>query len=127
MVTDPAALYKMADEAGRKAVEALQVSPMIVTQRENPFDDTSALKKAWYVSDGVCGFAWVNIKPATSKFAKYLVSIGIARKDSYYGGICVWVRDYGQSMQKKEAYAHAFADVLRINGIEKVYASSRMD
>ena len=123
---DVQSIYKMADEAGRKAVEALNVRPMVVAQRENPFDDTSAIKKAWFVEDGVCGFAWCNIKPANGKFAKYLVSIGVARKDSYAGGVCLWVSDYNQSMQRKEAYAFAFARVLQANGI-KAHASSRMD
>lgn len=122
----PAYLYRLADEAGREAVEALQVRPMVVTQRENPLDDTSAIKKAWYVEDGVCGFAELNIRPATCKFAKWMVSNGHARKDSYKGGICYWISQYGQSMQKKEAYAQAFSEVLKKHGIT-VYVYSRMD
>jgi hypothetical protein len=120
-------IYTKADDAGRKAVEALQVRPMVVTRRDNPMDDNSPVVQSWYVEDGVCGFAWVNIKPANSKFAKFLLRNGLARKDSYYGGVTVWVSDYNQSMQKKEAYAHAFAKVIRECGIDKCYASSRMD
>ena len=78
------------------------------------------------MSDGVCGFAWVNIKPARGKFVKYLKDNNIGRKDSYYGGYTVWVRGFGQSLARKESYARAFADVLTTNGI-KAYAMSRMD
>lgn len=123
---DVQALYEMADKAGREAVEALTVVPMTVTRRANPFDSTSEVLQSWHVADGVCGFSWINVKPANGKFAKYLLKLGIARKDSYYGGVCIWVSDYNQSMQRKEAYAHAFAKVLHDNGI-KAYASSRMD
>lgn len=120
-------LYRLADEAGVKAVQELNVTPMVVTQRKDLFDSNSEVVNQWIVSDGVCGFADINIKPANSKFCKWLVRKGLARKDSYRGGVTVWVSDYGQSMQKKEAYAFAFAKVLVDNGITKAYASSRMD
>jgi len=77
-------------------------------------------------SHGCCGFAWVNIKPGTSKFARFLKENGIARKDSYFGGVSVWVSVGGQSIDKKEAYAGAYADVLQANGI-RAFAMSRMD
>jgi hypothetical protein len=38
----------------------------------------------------------------------------------------IWVRGYGQSMQRKAVYAEAFATVLRENGIS-ASAGSRMD
>lgn len=78
------------------------------------------------LDDYPCGFAWVNVKPGTSAFAKFLVKRGIARRDSYYGGVCYWVSAYGQSMRLKEAYAEGYAAVLREAGIE-AYAQSRMD
>jgi hypothetical protein len=124
---DVQTLFNLADAAGKAAVKALNVRPMVVSQRENPFDDNSKVVQSWFVEDGVCGFAWVNIKPANSKFCKWLLANHRARKDSYSGGVTLWIGDYGQSMQKKEAYAHAFAKVLRDNGVTKCYASSRMD
>lgn len=78
------------------------------------------------VNDGVCGFAWVNIKPGTSKFARYLKAKGIARKDSYYGGVTYWVSHFNQSYEKKMSYARAFANVLEKNGI-KALAMGRLD
>jgi Fe-S oxidoreductase len=82
--------------------------------------------QTWIVEDGVCGFAWINVKPAYSAVAKALVAAGLARKDGYEGGVTVWVSDYNQSITRKEAYARAFAKVLQDAGI-RAYASSRMD
>ena len=78
------------------------------------------------MSDGVCGFAWVNIKPARGKFVKFLKDNNIGRKDSYYGGWTVWVSDFGQSVTRKENYARAFAKVLGDYGIT-AYSMSRLD
>lgn len=119
-------LFLLADKAGKEAVAKLKVTPMVVQQHTNPMDDNSPVKQQWFIEDGVCGFAWVNIKPANSKFANWMKKMGYGRTDSYYGGLSYWIGDYGQSMQKKEAYANAFAGVLQEYGI-KAYASSRMD
>ena len=78
------------------------------------------------VSEGACGFAWINIKPGTSKFAKYLKAKEIARKDSYYGGVSVWVHSFGQSYERKMAYARAFATVLQQHDIN-AQAMGRLD
>lgn len=99
---------------------------MIVRQHENMLDDSSPVEKQWFVPSGVCGFAWVIIKPGTSSFAKWLVKNEHARPDNYYGGVCHYVSEFGQSMEKKEAYAHAFAQVLSGAGI-RAYSNSRMD
>lgn len=54
----------------------------------------------------------------------------VANKPSrhYHGGTYIWVGGFGQSMQKKEAYARAFAAVVseHVAGCS-AYASSRMD
>ena len=74
---------------------------------------------------GVCGFAGVVIKPARGKFVSYLKSIGIGNKH-YYGGYYVSVREFGQSLTRKEAYASAYAKVLSEVGMS-CYVDSRMD
>lgn len=122
------AMYSDADEAGMAAVRKLTVVPMIVGTAKDLFsNEIDRTKPVYFVEDGPCGFAWVNIKPGTSAFAKWLVKNQMARKDSYYGGVTVWVSQFNQSMQKKEAYAYAFAEVLRTKYGFKAYASSRMD
>lgn len=117
--------------AGNKALAACTPNPMIVTEHESPFDDNSPVKNSWYVADGACGFAWVNVKCKGEglKFINALKKLGKLdrwRKDSYYGGYTFWVREGNQSIAKKEAFANAFADVLREAGIN-CYANSRLD
>lgn len=118
-------LYTQAHDAGNNAVTQTTVTPMIVSQQANPLNDSSETIKQWVVNDGVCGFASVIIKPATSKFAKFLVANQLARKH-YAGGVSMSIRDFNQSLTKKEAYAYAFSKVLNDNGIT-AYVDSRMD
>lgn len=126
MATDYQALFNAADAAGQAAAEAKVPTPMIVVQRANPFDDTSEVVKQYApVTGGVCGFAWVTVKPGTAGFARWTRKQGLTRR-GYYGGEQYWVSRYGQSMERKEAYAGAFAEVLREAGLE-AYAGSRMD
>lgn len=126
-MTDFASLFAKADTAGRAAVEKTKVVPMIVGQETSLFSGKiDYTKETYYVADGVCGFAWVSVKPGNSKFANWLKKNNLARTDSYYGGVSMSVSDYNQSLQKKEAYAHAFAEVLREAGIN-AYSTSRMD
>jgi hypothetical protein len=80
------------------------------------------------VSEGVCGFAWIELKaktPMNRKFIAWGKKANILRK-SCMGGFTIWVGDFNQSMTRKEAYARAFASVLKANGID-CYATSRMD
>lgn len=118
-------LMTAARAAGLAAANAMTPTPMIVTEHENPLNDASPIKKSYYVPSGVCGFAWIVVKPGISSFARWLVKEGIAHKH-YYGGVAIWVSDFGQSMERKEAYAHAFAKVLSDAGY-KAWAESRMD
>ena len=118
-------IYQEAHYKGNAAVEMTTVTPMVVQQRANPLNDDSQLVREYFVADGVCGFASVNVKPANCKFAKFLITNGLGRK-GYGGGVSMSIRDFNQSLQKKEAYAHAFAKVLRDNGIN-AWSESRMD
>jgi len=119
----------VADAAGKAAVKAASIVPMYVGTPKYPFGESEIdyNKPVEFIADGVCGFAWVNIKPGTNPFCKWLIKTGKARKDEYYGGVTIWVSDYNQSMQKKEAYAGAFAAELRAAGFERAYSASRMD
>jgi hypothetical protein len=119
------AIYAAADTAGKAAAEATNPTPMVVQQRANGFDDTSEVVQEWVVPSGVCGFGWVNIRPGTSSFARWIKKQGIGDK-AYEGGINIWVGAYGQSYEKKIAYAHAFAAVLRDAGI-KAWGAGRLD
>lgn len=128
-----AAIVKKAKAAGKAAVEKLDVIPMIVGQETSLFSgkiDTS--KPTYYVADGVCGFAWVNVYPVNKgntrvgkEERKLLENFGF-RKNDYEKSYQLWISEFNQSMQKKETYARAFAEVLRVNGL-KAYSGSRMD
>jgi hypothetical protein len=118
-------LFLKAEMAGMEAATATTVTPMIVSQHENPFNDASPVEKSWFVEGGVCGFAWVNIKPGNCPFANWMKKNKGAGKD-YYGGTSYSIHEYGQSMTRKEAHARAFAGVLNESGI-KAYCMSRMD
>jgi len=120
------ALWDKAVAAGKAAGNAAVPVPMVVSQRANPLNDNSPAVKEWFVADGVCGFAWVKVKPGNSAFANWLKKKGYARKDSYGGGVSISVSDYNQSMARKEAHAYAMADVFQAAGF-KAYGQSRMD
>ena len=120
-------IYAEAHAAGMTAGDGCTPTPMVVGQPTTPLgDDIDYEKDTYYVEDGVCGFAWINIKPARGAFVKYLKENHIGRKDSYYGGYTIWVSGFGQSLTRKENYARAFTEVLRKNGLT-AYNMSRMD
>ena len=114
--------HLMGMDAGRR----VGVTPMVVgTPTELFGNEIDWDKSTYHVSDGVCGFAGVVIKPARGKFVSYLKSLGMGYKH-YYGGWYVSVREFGQSMTRKAAYADAFAKVLTEEGMS-CYVDSRMD
>jgi hypothetical protein len=120
-------IFSFAHSAGLKAARETVPIPMVVEQHKDMTDDNSPVEKDYFVPEGVCGFGWVNVKPGTSTFAKWLVKSGHAHKDSYYGGVSIGTpREFGQSMARNEAYAHAFAHALNEVGIT-AYGMSRID
>ncbi len=131
-------IYREAIKAGERAMRGASPTPMIVSEADGLSDRPKAGGKSWYVASGVCGFAWVKIR-GNSWFIRALKKLGLAeadsndwssqarfRKDNYSGGYSFSVREGGQSMELKEAYAQAFANVLESHGIY-AYANSRMD
>jgi len=113
-----------AHEAGMAAGSAKVATPMTLVESDL-FDNP--IGKTYYVPEGPCGFAWVvTHEHGNGKFVKYLKSAGGG--DKYYGGgyYVKWVREFGQSIEKKESYADAYAAVLKGYGI-KAYSGSRLD
>lgn len=120
-----AALIAEAQAAGEAALAAATPVPMIVTQHANPLNDASPVTRAYYVEGGTCGFAWVSVFPGGSSFARWArKNAGFASSTSM--GTYLWVRQGGQSMDRKEAYARAYVKVLQAAGIQ-AYLGSRMD
>jgi hypothetical protein len=118
-------LHQTAHRAGMAAATATKPTPMTVQEHASPLDDRSAVTREWFVSEGVCGFAWVTLYPATSSFARWAKKQGLGHR-GYYGGFELWVSQFDRSMDRKEAYAHAYARVLQESGL-RAYAGSRMD
>lgn len=120
-------IYAEAIDAGMEAAVNCVPEPMYVVEHAIPFDDNSPIVKEYApVMEGVCGFGWINIKPGNSAFANFLKKRGLARSDSYYGGVTIWVSAFGTSYERKMAYANAFAKVLRKHEI-KAYAMGKVD
>lgn len=126
--TKYATLAAKADAAGKAAAEALTPTPMIVGEAKAIFgpgsNDIDYSKPTYYVPSGVCGFAWVWLKGNTG-FGRWAKSAGIASK-GYPNGLNIRASGYGQSYEKKMAYAQGYAAVLKEAGIT-AYAEGRLD
>lgn len=125
------ALLARAGEAGETAFRAAIPEPMIVYTPADPVgsllggDDggPDPNEPVYQVNEGVCGTAWVNIKPGGSRFARWLIKEGYARPDSYRGGASLSLYrvcgDRGsQSLTRWSAAAREIARVLREAGID---------
>lgn len=120
-------LYDKANEAGKAAATGMTPDTMIVGTPTTPFGNTiDPAKTVYVVPEGPCGFAWITIHPGGCSFAKWLKKVGKTRGRAYGGGCQIWVSAYGQSAQRKEAYAGAFARVISAAGIT-AYAGGRLD
>lgn len=119
-------ILERAHDAGMLAGLAAAPVPMVVYSSVSLFDDAvNESQPVYHVPDGVCGFASVKLPKAVGPFVRFLKERMIGRK-SYGRGYAISVREFGQSLQRKEAYARAYARVLNAHGIE-AYAESRMD
>jgi len=101
-------------QSGVKAFEACNPIPMVVETHADVANDNSEIVGASIVKDGICGFAWINIKPGTSSFSRWLAKEGYAYADKSRGGITLSIMYKGsQSMARKVAMAYAMMDVFR--------------
>lgn len=127
------ALWSKALAAGQKAFEDAKPTPMVVTQHANPLDDNSAIEQAWYVGEGVCGMAWITIRPGNSSFAHWAKKHVGARK-AYYGGLEIYepIGRSSQSYDRKTAGVGAMVEILK-EGLKeldpkvRIYMGSRLD
>jgi hypothetical protein len=120
-------LYERARQAGLDAAASTTVQPMVVGTAKSLFSNKlDETKPTYFVESGPCGFAEVVVKPGNSRFANWLKKNNIAETRYYGGGVSVWVSEFGQSYQRKMAYASAFAEVLRAENI-KASATGRLD
>jgi hypothetical protein len=133
------ALLARAAEAGEKAYRDAVPTPMVVYTPKDPVASLlggpdggpDPSEPVYTVNEGICGSAWVNIRPGGSRLARWLIKEGYGRPDRYYGGVAVSLYrlcgDGGsQSYTRWVAAADAVAETLREAGIT-AYAQSRVD
>lgn len=122
-------LYNSAHEAGMQAGRGVRPTPMQVVERLNPLDDSSPIVRDYGVySEGACGFASVIIRPGNCAFANWLKKNKGCRR-AYRGGVQIWVSEFNQSIDRKEAYAGEFARVISEAKLPntQVFVDSRLD
>jgi hypothetical protein len=101
---------------GRKAGLDCTPVPMIVNGTDRSF----------FVGDGVCGFAWIEIRPARGGLVTYLKKSKQGYYSEYERAYIFNIHDFNQSLTRKEAMAEAMAEHLRKCGYN-VFANSRID
>jgi hypothetical protein len=119
--SDLAPIFSGAIMAGRKAGNDCKPHPMGVR-----YQGMDGVEHTDVIADGPCGFAQVNIYPGNSRAARYAKMHLGAFRDSYRGGVYIWIKDYNQSYERKMAHADAFASHLREHGI-RASSSGRLD
>ena len=123
-------LHAAAHAAGMAAGTAKVPVPMVVGAAKGFVGESANqidyAQPTYYVASGVCGFAWVVVENGRSGYVRWLKKNVRNSHKNYYGGWAVWVNEFGQSMEQKEAYADAYAKVLKQAGIE-ASVGSRMD
>lgn len=122
-------LFDLASKAAQEAYFACNPTPMVVYETVGFSDTPKPDGKQWYVSDGVCGFAWVKITPATSSFCRWLSNKKLGYK-SYTGGwdipVHCLVPTSGQSLERAEHAARAAVKILREHNVN-CRVHSRLD
>ena len=72
----------------------------------------------------ICGFAWIRVKGLRGKKLKEFQKRGFDK--SFSGGQMLFVDDYGQSHDRKAAYAREYAKTLQEKGFD-AWSESRLD
>ena len=123
------AIYLKAYSVGQNAGKESRPTPVVFYEADLL---DRPIGKSYYEAEGVCGFAGVEVRPASyagkkdCEFVRYCRSNKIGYYSDYNKCWYIPCHEYGQSMQRKEAFAEAFAQVLKENGIQ-ANATSRME
>jgi len=118
-------ILREAENAGRLAYEACTPHPVIFGQAVGLTGNAMVPGTEELCTEGACGFAWVSLSKGQTRLVNKLKKLGIGSR-SVYGSWYIWAPGMSQSIDRKEAWAEAFTDVLRKHGI-KAYAQSRLD
>lgn len=126
------ALWNKAKHEGLKAGKIHNPTPMNLIEvglNDRPLENA----RQYHVPEGLCGFAWLIVRKGNSKFANWLKKNQLGNKDSYHGGVRVWISEHGQSYERKCKHAESMQLCLR-EGLDRlgfhdtsVYAYNRLD
>lgn len=127
------AIFNEASEAAVKAYKEAKPHPVIFGQAVDIFSNKMVPGSEELCTEGVCGFAWINIKPARGPFISWLKKNNRGDR-GVYGGWTLGTYDItdhtcnSQSLARKEAACRAFVEVLReyFPGM-RIWVSSRLD
>ena len=112
-----ASVTEAATLAGQVAADLVTPTPIHVSDPRTG--------QSWTGRGGVCGYACVVIRPGNCSYAHWAKkNLGASR--AYYGGVSFPVLGSTLSYEKRNAYATAFAQVLKQEDINAV-ADSRID
>lgn len=118
-MTDNQKFQDIWDEAWKNGEEKAK---SCFVQHVVPHDPYSGRK---YKPIPICGFAWLRLKPATTKFARWMKNNTTART-SDQGGLIFWINEYGQSHDRKLAHARGMAEVFKNHGFD-AWAEGSLD
>lgn len=118
------AFIEKAHQAGMAAGEVVQTATMVVGVPTTPLSsDIDPSKKVYMVPDGICGFAYLNTAGNTP-FGRYCKRLGW--RPAFRGGLFTSVRPFGQSLERKTAYAQAWVASMQESGVSVSY-ETRVD
>ena len=105
------AIFARAKTAGKEASNAVVPTPMVLEDYGTEWE-------------GMCGFGWVHLPNARHPMAKWLLKSDLGNRA--HPGVTVWSTANTQSLDRNRAWAEAFAEVFKANGLECA-AQSRVD
>lgn len=132
MSTVIADIFNKARIAATIAFRDCKPNPVIFGQAKDLFSNEMVPGTEELVMDGLCGFAWINIKPARGEFVKFLKRNNIGHP-GVYGGWTISAYNVGipgssQSMERKEAGCKAFVAVIKEYFPDmRIWVESRLD
>lgn len=126
-------IWKEASKAAWEGFQDCKPTPMIVGQARGLFGNEIIPGTEEVVEDGVCGFAWIQVKPARGPWVSWMKNNDIG-SSGVYGGWTLSPMDFdsrigrSQSMERKTSAMNAALKVLEIYFPDKkMWVESRMD
>lgn len=117
-------LWAQAMAAGETSCAAVVPRPMVLVEADCLTGVPKPGGQRFFESEGACGFAWIEFA-GNKPFGRWAKAAGVARKH-YPSGLAHSVRQGGQSVARKEAFAYAAAAVLKAGCVE-CHVGSRLD